>query len=631
MHVAVLWLCGCVYLNWVGWTLSALHQLNPAGYAAALLPGILLALVWLRSSPPAFHIQKLSRRFRRPLPATFLFLSILIFLGGVLYAPTNYDALTYRLPRMLNWLSAEKWLWIPTTNDRMNYSATAWEWTGMPLLALARSDRGLFLINALGYLLMPGLLFSVFRQLGVARRVAWTWMWILPAAYGYALQAGGIGNDLMGGLCCLLSIQFGLRARTSGRITDVWLALLAVGLMTGVKLSNLPLALPCLVAVWPGLRLLRKHLAGSLTALGLAVLVSAAPMMTLNYLHTGDWSGDPDNKYQMQIHKPATALLGNCLLLGQQTLMPPVLPMAVEINRIFVERIPTNWQRQLHDDFPRYYLNKINELPGEESASLGLGVTLPLLIVLSISLAKFRVTWQLKVFADPVPPVALATWVAILFYLLKMGSEAGPRLLLPYYALALVPLLRLPAQATLLRFQSWRLFLVLSALSVLPAMVLSPSRPLWPAQIACNEMSAKHPENKTVARMTAVYTAYAGRNDTLAPIRKLLPPEAAEIGVIAGNNDTTYSLWRPFGTRKVTDLCFNPRHFLEQQITVEWVVVKEKYWPEVCPIPLTDWAAAHHAQLVKSVPIVELVGWGAENWVLLHFAKSLTDYPSVGG
>ena len=28
---------------------------------------------------------------------------------------------------------------------------------------------------------MPGLLFSVFRQVGVARKVAWTWMWISAA------------------------------------------------------------------------------------------------------------------------------------------------------------------------------------------------------------------------------------------------------------------------------------------------------------------------------------------------------------------------------------------------------------------------------------------------------------------
>jgi len=104
------------------------------------------------------------------------------------------------------------------------------------LLALTRSDRGLFLINALGFLLLPGLLFSVFRQLGVARKVAWAWMWLLPLGYGFVTQAGSIGNDLMGAVCCLLSVHFGLRARHSGRVSEVWFAALAAALMTGVKI-----------------------------------------------------------------------------------------------------------------------------------------------------------------------------------------------------------------------------------------------------------------------------------------------------------------------------------------------------------------------------------------------------------
>ncbi|MEI9863105.1 MAG: hypothetical protein WDN00_00810 [Limisphaerales bacterium] len=212
--VAILWLAGLVWLNLAGWLLAALHQLNPAGYALMLLPGFFLAGAWLKKNPPPpFRPQKFVRRFRRPLPFFFLLVTILVFLGGVLYAPNNFDALTYRLPRMLNWLAAGHWFWIPTINERQNVSGVVWEWIAMPMLALTRLDRGLFLINAIGFLLMPGLLFSIFRRLGVARRVAWTWMWLVPLAYGYATQAGGIGNDLTGTVLLLLSVYHGLRAR----------------------------------------------------------------------------------------------------------------------------------------------------------------------------------------------------------------------------------------------------------------------------------------------------------------------------------------------------------------------------------------------------------------------------------
>jgi hypothetical protein len=612
---AVLWLAAVVWLNVTGWTLAALHQLNAAAYALALLPGIVLAFVWLKKNSPPFPAPKTFRRFRRPLPFIFFLLTALVFLGGVLYAPTNYDALTYRLPRMLNYFTAGHWFWIPTFNDRMNCANLGWEWTGLPLLILTRSDRGLFLINALGFLLMPGLLFSIFRQLGVARRVAWTWMWILPVAYGYATQAGSLGNDLTGTLCGLLSIHFGLRARRSGRVSDVWLALLAAALMTGVKVSNLPLALPVLVAIWPALPRLRKHLAGSVAVAGIALLISAVPTMILNQHYTGSWSGDPQNEYKMQLENPVAGLVGNSLLLAEESFMPPVFPGASAWSDWQVRAVPES----LKAAFPRLVLGKPNELPGEEGAGLGLGVTLPLLLALMFSLGGFR---QLDSMKKILPPVALAAWVSLLFFMAKIGSEAGPRLLLPYYPLVLVPFLLLPAQRALARRGWWQIFLALMAATVLPVMILSVSRPLWPAQTISTRLAQIHPENKMLQRLATTYATYARRNDCLAPIRAGLPADATEIGFLAGANDADYSLWRPFGQRVVKYLHADPEKFLQHPETFAWVVIKEDEWPGISPIPLATWAAAHHAQILLTVPITVLVSWGPENFCLLHFEKT---------
>src|SRR5208282_4451292 len=96
----VIWIWCCAYLNCAGWTLSALHELNTAGYAIALLIGFTVLFVWRKKTSenfsPQIRCQGLRRRFRRPLPAIFMLVTVLIFLGGTLYAPTNYDALTYR-------------------------------------------------------------------------------------------------------------------------------------------------------------------------------------------------------------------------------------------------------------------------------------------------------------------------------------------------------------------------------------------------------------------------------------------------------------------------------------------------------------------------------------------------------
>ena len=50
---------------------------------------------------------------------------------------------------------------------------------------------------------LPGLIYSVFIRLGIARKVAWHWMWLLPAGFNYALQAGSVANDAFGAVFAL--------------------------------------------------------------------------------------------------------------------------------------------------------------------------------------------------------------------------------------------------------------------------------------------------------------------------------------------------------------------------------------------------------------------------------------------
>jgi hypothetical protein len=443
-------------------------------------------------------------------------------------------------------------------------------------------------------------------------------MWLLPLAFGYVTQAGGIGNDLAGALFCLLSIFFGLHARRSKCLADVWLALLAAALMTGVKVSNAPLGLPCLVAVWPALPQLRRRLISSLCVVGVACVISGVPTAVLNQIHTGNWTGDPHNQFQMQVKNPVAALLGNGLLVAEETVMPPVLPAAAKVNDWIVRKLPASCSALLKRDYPRFYLAKLNELPSEEGAGLGLGVALLLLagvLMTGWQFARHSSSGQVHF---RLPWVVLAAWLAGLVYLLKMGSEAAPRLMLPYSPLMLVPFLLLSGQKRLLQSRAGRILALLAALFILPGLILSPLRPLWPGRMVCEKLAAKHPGHAALERMASVYSAYAHRNDVLAPLRDSLPADASEIGFIAGSNDTDYSLWRPFGWRKVIDLRADDAQFLKHPDQVKWLVVKEKYWPDFCSVPQADWAVANHFQVVVSTNIVELVSWGPEEWTVLH-------------
>src|SRR5713226_3573990 len=136
----IAWILFCVFCNCAGWILSAFHQLSPIGYATAFVLSASLMLVFRnRIFPPpcrGIKIIRLARRFRRPFPLSFLVLAALALLGGLLYAPNNYDALAYRIPRVLHWLAEGRWHWVHTEFQRLNTRAPAFEWLSAPWVAI---------------------------------------------------------------------------------------------------------------------------------------------------------------------------------------------------------------------------------------------------------------------------------------------------------------------------------------------------------------------------------------------------------------------------------------------------------------------------------------------------------------
>src|ERR1039457_818085 len=203
-----LWIWLSVLAGAAGWILSALGQLNRTGYVVFFAVAVIVLWFFRKALGfglpcPCFNGGKLWHRFRRPLPAAFALLALLVFLGGALYPPTTHTALTYHIPRVLHWLAHEQWIWIYTPVARMNHSGCGMEWLSAPLLLFFGSDRGIFLLNFFPFLLLPGLIFSVCIRLGVHARVAWHWMWLLPTGYNFLLQSGSAGNDVFAAVYAL--------------------------------------------------------------------------------------------------------------------------------------------------------------------------------------------------------------------------------------------------------------------------------------------------------------------------------------------------------------------------------------------------------------------------------------------
>src|SRR5882672_5506802 len=159
LPIVRLWLWISALATAAGWILSAIHQLNAGGYLA--FAGFVLIAGWFTRRIERQRKKRFRARFRRALPFWFAILAVLILVGGLLYAPNNHTGLSYRLPRVLHWLAEGRWHWIHTPNYRMNDRACGIEWMSAALMLLTRSDRLLFLLNFIPYLMLPGLIFSV--------------------------------------------------------------------------------------------------------------------------------------------------------------------------------------------------------------------------------------------------------------------------------------------------------------------------------------------------------------------------------------------------------------------------------------------------------------------------------------
>jgi hypothetical protein len=545
--------CSCT-----GWVLSALHELNAAGYAVAFL--LSLAAVWpLRGwlFPTGFrrwNVRKTRWRFRRTFPLAFLVLASLAIFGGVIHAPSNYDAIAYRVPRMLHWLAQGQWHWIYTDFQRVNTRVCGIEWLSVPLIVFTKTDRWLFIINAVSFCLLPGLVFSLFRRAGVRSRVAWHWMWLLPTGYCYLLQAGSIANDMFGTVYSIAAIDYALRARRSGRVSEVCLSVLAVALVTGAKLSNLPFLLPWVVAFVPTWRLwLARPLALTAT-IAVAAGASFLPMAALNTVHSGEWTGAKIEDDPMGTGSKWLHLLANGVTWPLDNLAPPVFPFASAWNRAADRAIPASLAARFREQSfePTAADGHLDETQVEDSAGLGFGITTLLgLSVLAVLVSRRPATLPGAAPVDVVVKlICLGAWIGMLYIAMMSGKGGAVRYLAAYYPLLSLSFLLSPGHASVVRQTWWRWWALFGCGLAALLLVICPARPLWPVGWFIHRYGDQLRSNKLAVRALDAYETKGQRAQVFAPLLAALPPGTPVVGFMAMDFPET-SLWKPFGTRRI--------------------------------------------------------------------------------
>jgi hypothetical protein len=598
LNAVRIWILLSTLLVASGWILSAFHELNRAGYCAVFALAAAAALFWRqktkRPGKPAPFLPKLRRRFKRPAPAIFLILAVLTLIAGLLYIPSNGDSNAYRIPRMLHWLDREQWHWIPSLDQRVNVIGCNFEWLGMPILTFTRTDQYLFLPNWLSFLLMPGLLFSVFTRLGISRRVAWWWMWLLPSGWCYIMQAGSTINDSIGVVFALAAVDLAYRAREKKSDGGLCLAMLAVALLTGIKQTLLPLALPGLIAILPGFRLLLKHriiLAGTIAA---CLVVSFVPITLFNIHYTGRWIPKLYAVEKTELHSPFWGVVGNAFCMTAENLKPPIFPFINSWNamRAHFLQTPLGAHFQQFEDFGKLSLGM-----GESSTGIGSGICL--LLIVSLFWARHyrqRAEGTLKNGAIE-KFIIWCPWALMLLFMAKVGAVESSRQFSPYYVFLFPSLLMSDGQQILVRRKWWQGLGLAILLLAVALLITSRDRPLFPAQALTSWLHQKYPNSKFVARVTNSYELVWDFENQRKLLGGILPPneKVAGYAVVVGTYEP--ALWFPLGVRSIVRIL--PGDTLEQlqQQQIHYIVVAGDF-PSIMGQTIQQYTANYDGKLV---------------------------------
>jgi hypothetical protein len=399
-------------------------------------------------------------------------------------------------------------------------------------------------------------------------------------------------------------------------------------MMTGIKPVSLPLLLPWLVLVFPLLPLLRRNWLPTLPVVALAVVASFFPLALMNQLHCGDWLGRTVEIVHKEIHQPLIGIMGNAFQLLLGNFVPPVFPLAGWWNQHALLILPHAIVQALNSNFEDGIL-VIGELPTEDWVGLGFGVSW-LLMVSVLGSFWMRGSFPQKPVTRPIPSwlcrcVLVSAWLALLAYCIKSGLNTAPRLVSPYYLLLVPGLLLGAGQSQVVRRRWWRALAGATLVLAFVVLLFSPDRPLWPAKTILSKLAAQHPNQPAIARALEVYTVYSQRNDALAGVRQLLPPNLEAVGFIGDADDCDISLWRPFFTRRVEHfLLTDSPEFIRQRVQC---VVLGGFNLQTHGQTIDTWLQANGAELVGTTNVVEKIGEGSQPWYVVRFKPDKSAAP----
>jgi hypothetical protein len=526
------------------------------------------------------------------LPWTLLALLALQILA---YPSVMNDSLSYRIPRIYLWLQEGSIVKVESADWRINAMTYGWESMALPFYSL-NLPKFARLNNLFMWIASYQIIHHWARNYG-AHITRSRWIAIaMVTTPGFTLQAVSTANDFFVCALLLIGVYFILAHEKRPGPLPVLASLIALIIAANVKPQFLVMCAGW--GLWWAFGTGRPWKQVSWTAWialsPLLILISPLPKLFENFVVYGSIGGNPllDPTQLSVTHKVIT----NSLLFTFSQLQLPVMPNVSALNA-WVNSMPLI--TELHRLVPKFGFG-LNELTIIDSASYGF---FHAALILTGLLAGWKhCNGQKRWIALAVLPMFLlaATQISV--------STIGRSFMgfaIPLFPLVIYGLINLRS--------NWQLiFIVLTGCT---SIVLNPSHPLWPCNIA--EAMARTNRMTRVTEKIESYNLYRKRALTGKGILTEIP-ENDTVGVLLRQITPISNLWHPHWQAHRIEFIHNQRPDQFQQSQVNWLLIGEKSEEQFPDIFKQYQDLANSWEKVRTIAYRPTFQQGPESWTLYH-------------
>jgi hypothetical protein len=371
----------------------------------------------------------------------------------------------------------------------------------------------------------------------------------------------------------------------------------------------------------------KPALSKPLTSAALAILFALAsflPTAAINIRQCGDWTGAAAEDVKLGSVEPHIGIATNSVNTILQNIVPPVFPLANKWNQSVLSLAPEAWVEANHRSFESGGARfSVPDFQGEESAGIGFGATW--LLAISLMMALWIRTPANSGVADDgkrrrLLAIAGITFsIALLAYFSRAGMSTVGRHIAPFYPFFFALLLAGRRQEGVVSSRAWKWLALAAVASALTMVVITPSRPLWPANALLSGVDETSP--RILQRAKTGYGVYSGRADGIGPLRDAIPADIEKVGFLSHGASAELPLWKPYMKRRVRHLLKGENITTLRNDGIRYLVLNTERFENVRGLPPADWVKEGGGIVKKRITLHLLAQFEPVEWWLVEIPR----------